>query len=118
LDGDVLADEPYLYGAFLSSLNVFRIGEKGGDVGAMAEHKEGEDEEEVVVYDEGADGDGKEVREKAGIPDAARQRQKWFLDEEKRKEFVFEEGRVYRADFFNPYLDFNGEADPFLIVII
>ena len=59
------------------------------------------------MFSEGADGDGAEVRENLGIPESSKQRQKWFLDESKRKEFEFEEGRVYRADFFNPYLDFN-----------
>jgi hypothetical protein len=114
LDGDVLADEPYLYGALLSSLNVLRIGKSGGDLSegekpAAKDDKDGEedDKEDLVVYEEGAEDDGKDVRDKLHIPATSAQRQKFFLNEDKRKEFEFEKGRVYKCDFFNPYLDFN-----------
>ena len=43
------------------------------------------------------------------MPADAVARKKYFLDETKRKEFEFEEGRVFNIDFFNPYLDFNGK---------
>jgi hypothetical protein len=102
LDGDVNGDEPYLYGALLSSINVLRIGDegKGGDA---VDSKKGE----AVVYEEGADGSGHEVRKSQSIPDRAAARQKHFLNEQKRKDFTFEAGREYQCDFFNPYLDFN-----------
>ncbi|KAF2000185.1 DUF1769-domain-containing protein [Amniculicola lignicola CBS 123094] len=107
LDGDVMADEPYLYGALLSSINVLRIGDKPTEKSsANTDGKEGE-EGEVVVYEEGADGNGDEVRQAHSIPAAAAQRQKHFLNEQHRTKFEFEEGREYSCDFFNPYLDFN-----------
>jgi hypothetical protein len=106
LDGDVYGDEPYLYGPLLSSINILRIGSKDQ---ATLENKveDAEGVEEVVVYEEGAEGDGVTVREELGIPSVPAQRQKHFLSEEKRKAFEFEAGREYKCDFFNPYLDFN-----------
>lgn len=96
-------DEPYLYGALLSSINVLRIGNKPPKAPDAGEDVEGE----AVVFEEGAEGDGTEVREKYGVPSATGQRQKYFLNETKRTEFEFEEGREYKCDFFNPYVDFN-----------
>ncbi|KAF2260414.1 DUF1769-domain-containing protein [Lojkania enalia] len=107
LDGDVYGDEPYLYGALLSSINVLRIGHKGEEKGDKEEDKEKVEGQEVNVYEEGAEGDGVEVREEKRIPGAAAQRQKYFLTEQNRKDFEFEVGREYKCDFFNPYLDFN-----------
>ena len=118
LDGDVYADEPYLYGPLLSSINVLRIGSKKGgdkasedDVNGVAQ-TEGDVEVsgsdgEAGVYEEGADGDGAEVRKEKGVPDRPAARQSVFLTEQNRKDFTFEAGREYKCDFFNPYLDFN-----------
>ena len=103
LDGDVYSDEPYLYGALLSSINVLRIGNKPPQKADAAEEKEGE----VFVYEEGAEGDGEGLRKELGIPATTAQRQKHFLNEAHRKDFTFEEGREYKCDFFNPYVDFN-----------
>jgi len=108
LDGDVYADKPHLYGPALSSLNVVRVGEKvaskgEGDGGWKIPVTVHEDE-----IQEGGDGDGVEMRKEKGMPEEADKRKKYYLDEKKRKDFEFEEGRVYQADFFNPYLDFNG----------
>ena len=64
-------------------------------------------EGEAVVYEEGADGDGVEVRKAKGVPDRSGARQKFFLTEANRAGFTFEAGREYKCDFFNPYLDFN-----------
>jgi hypothetical protein len=83
----------------LSSVNVFRVGEK--------EALESEYEEEDVLEEGAEDEEGEKVREKAGLPAVGSKRMKHFLQEEKRKEWTFEEGRVYSCDFFNPYLDFN-----------
>jgi hypothetical protein len=102
LDGDVQADEPYLYGALLSSINVLRIGEKGG----KPKGDNGSDGD-AVVYTEGAFGSGEQIRKELHLPSTSAARQKHFLAEQHRKDFVFEAGREYQCDFFNPYLDFN-----------
>ena len=105
LDGDPYSDKPHLYGPALSSINALRVGEK----------VQGEDIPETVHEDsieEGGEGSGVDIRKDAGVPDGASERMKHFLNEEKRKEFVFEKGRVYQADFFNGYLDFNGMTAP------
>jgi hypothetical protein len=115
LDGDVYGDEPYLYGALLSSINVLRIGDKGkggaeaatGKADAGYENVQSGEEGEAVVYTEGADGSGEDVRKEHSIPAGSSQRQKFFLTEANRKNFTFEAGREYKCDFFNPYLDFN-----------
>ncbi|KAL2058230.1 hypothetical protein ABVK25_001848 [Lepraria finkii] len=96
LDGDVYSDTPYLYGNALSSINVLRVGEKADKV---------EDLEEVL--EEGGDGDGEEWRKSHDVPDSADARKKHFLMHGKTEEWEWEEGRVYKADFFNTYLDFN-----------
>jgi hypothetical protein len=49
-----------------------------------------------------------EERAQRGIPEGVAERRKMFQNEEERKKFVFEPGRVYSADFGNPYLVFNG----------
>ena len=100
LYGDLLADEPHLYGPLLSSINVFHVGEK--DVPASAER------DHMTVFGEGADPGGEEIREALGIPSDTPARQKFFLNEHHLKDFTFEKGREYSNDFFNPYLDFNG----------
>ncbi len=108
LDGDVYADRPHLYGPALSSLNVICIGEK---VAVKGEKDGGWKIPETVhedVIQEGGEGDGAEIRKEKGIPEEANKRKKYYLDEIKRTDFEFEEGRIYQADFFNPYLDFNG----------
>ncbi len=159
LEGDPYADKPYLYGPALSSVNLFRVGERaaslreyrargsgggggttaagagdnsgssgggGGAVGAggtAADETDkkkdnngngadvvdgdGYDDDDGVVL-EGGDGDGQRIRDDKGVPREAAARRKWFLDEARRKEWLFEPGRVYHADFFNPYIDFNG----------
>jgi Protein of unknown function (DUF1769) len=96
IDGDPHGDKPYLFGPLLSSANVMRIGGElpAGDEDVLAEGAEGDDAEEE--------------RSKLEIPSEAAARQKWFLDEHKRKEFIFEKGTPYDFDFFNGYLDFNG----------
>jgi hypothetical protein len=63
------------------------------------------------VVEEGADGTGAEVRRKFQIPDDQAVRRKHFLNENTRKEFVFEKGREYLVDFGNPYLGFNGKLN-------
>lgn len=113
LDGDVYGDEPYLYGALLSSINVLRIGGKSDGNRSKNEELEsdaktsGDVEQSAVVYEEGGYGGGEEVRKEKHLPPTSAARQKHFLAEAHRKDFVFEKGREYQCDFFNPYLDFN-----------
>jgi hypothetical protein len=104
LDGDVYGDEPYLYGALLSSINVLRIGDKGS---AKSDGETKTENAEPVVYEEGAFGSGETVRKDLHLPPTSAARQKHFLAEQHRKDFTFEAGREYQCDFFNPYLDFN-----------
>jgi hypothetical protein len=65
-----------------------------------------------VVVEEGAEGEGDDgaacVREGKGVPGTVAERRSHFQNEAKRKEWEFEVGRVYWADFGNQYLDFNG----------
>lgn len=115
LDGDVYGDEPYLYGALLSSINVLRIGGKGKTEGQALEGEartEGDVEKsgsegDAIIYEEGAFGDGEQVRKELHLPTTSAARQKYFLAEQHRQGFTFEAGREYQCDFFNPYLDFN-----------
>lgn len=103
LDGDVYSDTPHLYGNALSSVNVLRVGEKvkeGEDFLAQ-----GDDADKTLA--EGGDGEGLEWRNMKGVPDAADARKNFFLTHGKTAEWEWEEGRIYKVDFFNPYLDFN-----------
>lgn len=59
---------------------------------------------------EGADGSGAQVRQKHGLPDNNEKRRKYFLSASNRESFTFEKGRLYQADFYNPYLDFGNFA--------
>ena len=108
LYGDVYADEPYLYGPLLSSMNVWRVGPK--DDKEQEKIEEVRANEEVMILSEGADGDGEAERTKHNIPADAAARKKYFLTEQHLKDFTFEAGREYSNDFFNPYLDFNDFA--------
>ncbi|KAI4111645.1 MAG: hypothetical protein LQ339_000516 [Xanthoria mediterranea] len=106
LDGDVYADKPYLYGNALSSMNVLSVGPKAGKEDIEKQFAESMNNEEAIK--EGGFDGGQEVREDLNIPDNAAARQKWFLGGHERLEhWEWEEGRLYKADFFNPYLDFN-----------
>ncbi|KAL2040272.1 hypothetical protein N7G274_007175 [Stereocaulon virgatum] len=64
-------------------------------------------EGEEGALEEGGDGDGLEWREDHDVPETADARKRHFLTNGKTEEWVWEEGRVYKADFFNPYIDFN-----------
>lgn len=104
LQCDAYADEPWLYGPSLSCWFAFRVGEKvgeGQDFPAPGEEK---------VTREGADGSGQEERARLGLPENNEKRRKYFLDAKNREGFVFQKGRCYQADFFNPYLDFGNCA--------
>jgi hypothetical protein len=115
LEGDVYADNPYLYGPALSSWNILRIGEKvinppPSDPKVNEEQSwkmpNAESFHETVV-EEGAEGSGGEIRKEASIPSDSAARKKFFLTESHRDAFTFEAGRLYQSDFGNPFLDFN-----------
>lgn len=101
LDGDVNSDTPYLYGNALSSLNTLRVMGSGDNL----EEWDGELEKGL---EEGGERGGEVVRREIGVPEGAQARKKWFLEKGKTDKWVWEKGTVYGADFFNPYLDFNG----------
>lgn len=101
LDGDVYAEKPYLYGPAASSVNTLHI-RGNGKVDGQPEHDAG------LVFTEGGDEDGVELRKEKGVPESEAARKKHFLNEENRKEWEWEAGKIYGCDFFNPYLDFNG----------
>ena len=108
LYGDVYAEEPYLYGPLLSSINTLRVGPKDDQEQERVEEVRANVEEGTAI-EEGGDGDGVEWRRENGVPSDAAGRKKHFLTESHLKEFTFEKGREYSNDFFNPYLDFNGK---------
>lgn len=105
LDGDVYAEKPYLYGPLASSINTLRVGKSGMGKGEQLELGQ---EGEGIVFEEGGEGDGEELRRKKGVPETDAARKKWFLTEANRKDWEFEAEREHWGDFFNPYLDFNG----------
>ena len=120
MDGDVDADEPYLYGPLLSSINTLEFGDVAGSTNGEDETKKKVEkkeidsgdsktnEEQVRVLEEDGSEDDSTLREKLHIPKDSKARMKYFLNADRRKEFVYEKGREYRCDFYNPYLDFNG----------
>jgi hypothetical protein len=103
------SDKPYLYGPALSSFFTFRIGDDVADVGTEKQLKTFAEDAKSVI-EEGADGSGQRIRADQHIPAKTSKRRKNFLDSAKRENFTFEKGRLYQADFFNPYLDFANFA--------
>lgn len=114
IEGDVYADKPFLYGNALSSVNALRVGGMVGEDGGDGGGGNGKEEKGVEVVEEGGERGGEKVREELGVPTASDQRKKWFLDKGKTEGWVWENGRVYWCDFFNPYLDFNREFLPLM----
>lgn len=123
LDGDMYADEPYLYGCALSSFNVINVGEstqKGEtDQTTPAEQRDAgeaktptsnlpkheEDNDPIIL--EGGTGSGHLWRQDRDVPSTADARKKWALTPTHQAQWTWEAGREYGFDFFNPYLDFN-----------
>lgn len=94
----------------MSSINILSVGPKVGKKG-VEDGKTVENEQAEEVIKEGGYEGGQELRESLHIPGDAAARQKWFLGGHDRLDnWQWEEGRLYKADFFNPYLDFNGEC--------
>ncbi|KAI1749601.1 hypothetical protein F4782DRAFT_512359 [Xylaria castorea] len=96
LDGDPYADMPHLYGPGLSSFNSIHVG--------AGEH---DPEKGGLYFEEGGDEAGIEARRVIGAPDGAKERKKWALNNDSKDKWVFEYGKTYCVDFFNPYLNFN-----------
>ena len=115
---DPYSEKPYLYGPALSSFFAFRVGEKvgatraqesicvGDEWGQKEERGMKAEEEEEDIVQEGAVGSGVEIRKKLRLPDTVSKRRRHFLNRKNLESFVFEKGREYGGDFFNPYLDF------------
>ncbi|WYZ43815.1 hypothetical protein EsH8_VII_000251 [Colletotrichum jinshuiense] len=99
LDGDAYADVPHLYGPALSSFNTIHVGP-----GVQDDQKGG------LWFDEGGDEAGLEARENIGAPATSKERMKWALRKESKEQWLFEYGKTYGMDFFNPYLDFANLA--------
>ncbi len=109
LYSDPYCDEPYVYGPALSSFFAFRIGEQTEKISTQEQLARLEKEADGVV-EEGADGSGEVIREEKGMPTQWKKRRKHFLDAKALAGFTFEKGRMYHADFFNPYIDFANFA--------
>ncbi|KAB2572309.1 hypothetical protein DBV05_g9040 [Lasiodiplodia theobromae] len=110
MEGDPYADEPYLYSPILSSMNILQVGGKDQSIDEVAEgagEKTGEGDQTAIIFKEGAQADGQEVREKSGMPTNNTQRKRHYQQLQPRQDFVFEKDRAYACDFFNGYLDFN-----------
>ncbi|KAJ5615692.1 hypothetical protein N7537_000806 [Penicillium hordei] len=101
LDGDVYADHPYLYSPALASWDQFRIGDK------MKKSDEVPTLHDEIIEEGSYSEDSANVRQQFNIPETVEGRRKHFQDEANRKVFDFEPGRMYVADFGNPYLAFN-----------
>ncbi|KAH9892203.1 hypothetical protein F4778DRAFT_751236 [Xylariomycetidae sp. FL2044] len=96
LEGDAYADQPYLYGPALSSFNAVHVGPGDYDPTRGG-----------LCFGEGGDDAGLKARRAIGVPETGKDRMKWGLKNEHKEKWVFEYGKTYCVDFFNPYLDFN-----------
>ena len=96
LDGDAYADKPYLYGPALSSFNSIHVGQ-----GLFDKAKGG------LWFEEGGDEEGMQYRARADVPEDRKARMKWALKDDSKTKWVFQYGKTYGLDFFNPYIDFN-----------
>ncbi|KAL8282501.1 hypothetical protein RB597_009963 [Gaeumannomyces tritici] len=104
LDGDAYADSPFLYGPALSSFNAVRAGPPATD---RVPGADGDGARVGVWVDEGGDERGLEARRSLGAPDDAKGRMKWALKADSKEKWLWEYGKEYSVDFYNPYLDFN-----------
>jgi len=101
LDADVYADEPWIYGPALASMST---------ISTSSSHHSAR---RVGKKDRGGGGEEEEEEEAGGLVEdnglglTAKARRKHFLTEGKRKEWVFEAGKVYKMEFSGPWLDFG-----------
>ncbi|KAL2202958.1 DUF1769-domain-containing protein [Sarocladium strictum] len=99
LDGDAYADRPYMYGPALSSFNTLHVG-----TGEHDEDKGG------LWFEEGGDEEGMQARKEVGAPGTGKGRMKWALGAQAKQDWVFEYGKSYAMDLYNPYIDFTNLA--------
>ena len=105
---DAYGEQPWVFGPATSCWFVMRVGEEVSEEAAnKGDFPQPLDSPAMV---EGGEGSGIEARASAGLPEDGEKRRKWMLKETNRKQFVFEKGRWYQGDFYNPYLDFNNFA--------
>ncbi|KAH6609028.1 hypothetical protein Trco_002374 [Trichoderma cornu-damae] len=96
IEGDAFADKPYLYGPALSSFNVVSVG-----AGVYDESRGG------LWFEEGGD---EELHQTKGVPKDSKSRMKWALSDANKEKWIWQFGKTYGIDFFNPYLDFANLA--------
>jgi hypothetical protein len=99
LDGDAYADRPYMYGPALSSFNCLHVG-----TGEHSHEKGG------LWFEEGGDEEGMRIRKEVGAPGTSKGRMKWALGNQAKEDWVFEYGKTYGMDLYNPYIDFTNLA--------
>ncbi|KAK0385115.1 hypothetical protein NLU13_7593 [Sarocladium strictum] len=99
LEGDAYADRPYMYGPALSSFNCVHVG-----AGEHSHEKGG------LWFEEGGDEEGMRFREEVGAPATAKGRMKWALGNKAKEDWVFQYGKTYGMDLYNPYIDFTNLA--------
>lgn len=100
---DAYCDRPWSYGPALSCWYAFRVGERQhpGKNGTSPTCPD------QPAIEEGADGDGWDMRQKHSVPENAKKRRRHFLSPANRDAFHLEKNRVYHADFYTPYFDPN-----------
>ncbi|GAB7339914.1 hypothetical protein MBLNU457_6440t1 [Dothideomycetes sp. NU457] len=95
---DAFAEEPWVGGPVLQgATTTFRVGETSKEKWDAP----GED------MSEGAVGEGKQERERTGMPEAADKRRKWVGS---NPGFKLQKGRQYDFDFANGYIDWKNYA--------
>ncbi|KAI5810524.1 hypothetical protein BZA77DRAFT_170804 [Pyronema omphalodes] len=82
IQGDCYSDKPEVFGSVLGSANYLSVSPVDG--AAVIEEDMPED-----------------------VPQTAADRKKYFLDERRRKEWVWKKGQAYAWDFCNGMMDFN-----------
>jgi len=105
LECDAYADQPWLLGPALSCWFTFFIGDKSTD--SASPFPPFSTSSPTSIIEEGGTTSGLAVRKSLALPDTGPARRKWALIPSQRDSVIFEAGREYRADFFNPYLDFS-----------
>lgn len=105
---DAYADKPWMYAPAMPSFFAFRVGEKKGVEEWKKQGVPHVDDAEPLR--EGGDGDGADLRKELGMSDDRFTRRKNFRSPEEMQKLTFEAGRLYEADFFNPYIDFGSFA--------
>lgn len=113
MQGDLYAEQPWIYGSVLSSMNVIRV--KGPNRSAPSEPRTAESNDLVRKTKIDVE-DGDSVMEEdmtaiastaLPIPSTSAGRKKFFLDDAKRRGVEFRKGYTYGFDFFGPWLDFD-----------